>query len=113
MEISDLEPLVNAGARLLDEKQPGWFSKFTRETWRHFNMNDSYHDVLGIVFGDFWAGVRALMPVGNMQDTSNFIDQHGFDIPVADIHLYEHLTILWVDAIVERQENGVSDEPSA
>lgn len=117
MEISDLEPLVGAGARLLDNKQPGWYNKFTPKELRDFNPHDSCHDVLGVVFGTFYRGVEILFQ-GSIEEKFKQAQAHGFDFDrkfeqeyndqmVSE--LWVDLEVVWREEIAKRQENGVPD----
>lgn len=112
MEISDLKPLVEAGARLLDEKQPGWYDKFTPETWRVFDMWDEYHDILGTIFGSFHLGTAFLFP--DSYNRYTMAEKYGFDCTKHyDGDARHDLESLWYEMIIDRQENGVPDAQSA
>lgn len=117
MKISDLEPLVKAGARLLDERQPGWYDKFTPVVLKRFNPRDEYNDVLGTVYGSFHEGLRQT-GLWDYEDPYAEASEYGFDFDerfeqeyndqmVSE--LWADLEILWREVIIDRQENGAPD----
>lgn len=117
IEISDLEPLVKAGGKLLDQVMPGWFRSFTEKQLSELNAQDEYHDVLGVLYGSFTRGLAALFPDFSGEERYAEAAKYGFDV-TEEMYLYyfdgSHpfvdLTCLWAEVIRDRQENGIPDE---
>ena len=121
-EIKDLEPLVKAGARFLDEREPGWFNRFEPENLRNLNMHDEYTDVLGVLFNSFHQGLANLFPeliAYPFPDDAVYEEaaKYGFDVTIEQLANYSvdgsictDLETLWIETIVDRQENGVPNE---
>lgn len=106
MEISDLEPLVYRGAKLLDQIKPDWFVGLQSHCT---HMQDSQNCVLGLIYGDFFTGILMIKP-GDMEE-AEFVCSYGFDFDEETVVEYDEcwhdLTTLWREAIVDRQENGI------
>ena len=60
------------GAQFLDNKMPGWVKKITRNT---LNMESPFHSVLGLLYGDYHAGLSSLQIFSRDREV-----ELGFDI---------------------------------
>lgn len=104
---------VERGARLLDEKRPGWENEIDIE---HFDISDANTCILGQVFMNgsehdpYNQGIKVLFPdseYGNDDKT------HGFDLDAAYYQgaginregLWELLAVYWIRQIQRRKGN--------
>lgn len=95
---SILDPRVERGAALLDERAPGWATKVDLET---FVLADCKRCVLGQVFFSYFNG-RDTLGLSMHEGT-----EHGFDVYGRDTHLYAPLEQDWRLAILSRRTANV------
>lgn len=96
---TEVEERVMRGARLLDEKVPGWEEKVNL---KFLDMGDSFCCVLGQVYDDCSYG-EALDSLGLISwRTSLDTGWHGFDQDL--VARYDVLQHFWVEEITKRLE---------
>lgn len=92
-----LDSRVAKGAKLLDEKRPGWAHKIDVDT---FDIMDDCGCVLGQLEGDFEDALMRLLP--DWRDDNEHV-AHGFDAGQPfDPDEYILLTLAWKRCIAER-----------
>ena len=95
---------VEAGAKFLDEKHPGWENKINLET---LAMNSSWRCILGQLYGSFAYGVKGLGLTGLAQETAL-----GFNLVMEAMEAlptFKDLAQAWTALILKRRE--ASHEP--
>lgn len=95
---------VNRGARLLDDRQPGWWWGIMTDRLR---MEDPGQDVLAQLYGSYDAGLDVLSDVEKWSATAryNFAVRHGFNLvdpATATAKDWEELAEAWKGEIEKR-----------
>ncbi len=94
MTTDSLRDRVERGAKLLDEKDPGWAGKIDVPS---LHMGMPCGCIVGQRFDDYCDGLRFLIDSG--VEGSNY----GFDLGIhADDYSYGDLKVLWVEQIKAR-----------
>jgi hypothetical protein len=96
-----LRERVERGAKLLDEKDPGWAAKILIPA---LHMDDCRLCVLGQAFGDYTTGLKRML--GSNFRRGDEDCKHGFDIDPPDrtINSWTALEALWAEEIRRRTE---------
>lgn len=102
-------PAIRArrGARLLDRKIPGWYSKIREQDLK---MDSCYRCVLGQIYGFYTRGLETVFGEIHMdrEELEPEEVRHGFvalDSEMFDrVHNYEVLTATWKAEILKRRE---------
>lgn len=98
---------VAAGAKLLDEKRPGWYDDIDIEG---LNLIHCGECILGQLFGWFDKGLLHMDLDANGDTLAAFklAEQHGFMLRGdADAEDYLRLTAEWRDLIIGRQDDDL------
>jgi hypothetical protein len=100
--LPEAEERVMQGARLLDERTPGWERKIELE---FLDMGDVHCCILGQVYDDLAYSEALDYLETNLMSGA----YHGFD---RDGESYSDLKQLWLKEIAKRQEEELDDEPT-
>ena len=91
------QPVVEDGAKLLDQKRPGWANEINTET---LEMHDFYSCILGQLYGHYFTGIDLL----KIQIKG---DAWGFNVRGFNVHrnpsLYQALQSAWLVEIKMRR----------
>lgn len=107
----NLEKCVKQGAKLLDKKLPGWFSKIKVN---RLKMSSNKMCIIGQLYdGDAWDGIEKISAIkgDTPQNQDAYAEKHGFfaDNPAANASLVE----LWEKEIDTRKEKAKPSKPKA
>jgi hypothetical protein len=97
------EEQIDAGAKWLDENDPGWELKIDLS---EFDIASCHHCVLGQLYGDW---MEAITEVGGEQKLI-WSASHGFNLSIVDQEHEEKYDLLeqgWIQLIKDRLDQGI------